>query len=250
MFIQVGCISGWKYETTPLTQGRLQGISVTLRNSTVSSINPFLTTTAKASELPSVGDTARSSTNYFISDITDILIAVSVNSLDAGPFIAAQYQVPFAFTNWNNHGVASAIGKRLGVASNSILTSYPSPEQVDFQQNITGEDSVTGLIRYTAATGNILAIDEGANVQVDMDNTIVIPISAGAVAGDTAIVVVMHELPILSVEGLLLDYTASILGNLPFLDPLPRATSVSIYRKVLSASDISQGDFTFVTLGS
>jgi hypothetical protein len=249
MFIQIGCISGWKYESSPVVNCNLQGVAVTLRNSTTSSINAFNPLGNKESELPSVGDTARSSAPFPINNINDLLLAASVNAYDNGPVLTAQYQVPIAFTGWANHGVASSIGKRLGVATNGVLTNYPIPEQVDFQQNFSGEDSLTTVIRYHANTGNILAVGNGTQVLVAAGTSITIPLYVSSLEGDTVIISLMHELNVTPPVGLILDYTDTILGNVTGLTDLERQTKLSLYRKVLTATDISNGSFTFETQG-
>ena len=245
-----GCISGAPASMVPVTDCVLQGIALTLRNSTASSIQPFLSTVNKVSENSDIGDFARSSTDYFISDNTDILIAASVNGKDNGPFLNTDYTVPIAFTNWDNHGLASAIGLRLGVASNDVLAAYPNPEQVDFQQNFAGEDSATMLIRYFSNSGFITYEDEGAQVLIEDDSTITLPIGPSSLAGDTVILVIMHELTLAQPVGFLMDFTTKIKGNSTGLSVLERNTSLTLYRKVLTASDIVAGSFTLNTFGS
>lgn len=250
MHFFAGCMSGAKASTVPVTDCALQGMTITLRNSTASKIQPWYSTVNKVSESSDIGDFARSSTDYYIADSSDILVAASVNAKDNGPFVATQYQVPGAFTNWDNHGSVSAIGLRLGVASNDVLGAYPSPEQVDFQQNFAGEDSATMLIRYYTSTGFITYVDEGTKVLVEDGSTLTLPIGASSVAGDTVVLVVMHELSLNQPDEFITDFTTKIKGNSIGLSALERNTSLTLYRKVLTSSDIVVGSFTLNTSGS
>lgn len=244
MFIQTGCISGWQSIDVPVTTCEMQGLALTLRNSTVSSIRRWIPTSNKEAELASVGDFARSSDNYYVADPTDILVAASVNAYDNGPVLSTEYSVPFAFTGWASHGTDDAIGLRLGVASNSLLDKYPDPEQVDFAQNFAGEDSLTTIIRYYASTGFITAIGSGTKVLAEDVSQITLPLHGSTIEGDTVLLVVMSELDLAIPTEFTWDYSDKIKGILPNLNELQRNTQLSIFRKVVTLEDLNEGEFT------
>jgi len=243
MFIQTGCISGWQSIDVPVTTCEMQGIALTLRNSTVSSIKHDTPKSRKDAQLASSGDAARSSDTYSTNSITQLLLAASVNAYDNGPVLTSQYQVPIAFTNWNNRGSVSGIGLRLGVATNET-PSITVPNQVDFQQNFNGEDSLTMITRYYSASGNITVVGSGTKVLAEDISQITIPLHGSTAEGDTVVLVVMSELDLAIPSGFNWDYTDKIKGILPNLNELQRNTQLSVFRKVVTLEDLNEGEFT------
>lgn len=244
MFIQAGCISGWQAISDPVTTCVMQGIAVTIRNSTVSAIRHWVPLGAKEAELSSVGDFARSSVEYAVPSDSHMLLAASVNAYDNGPFLEAEYSVPFAFTGWASQGDVSEIGLRLGVATNTFLPPSPSIAQVDFAQNFAGEDSLTMITRYYTSTGFISLVGSGPKVLASDVSQITLPLHGSTIAGDTVLLVVMSELGLATPSGFTWDYNDKIKGILPSLNELQRNTQLTVYRKVVDPEDIFNGEFT------
>jgi len=249
MFIQTGCISGWKSENIPVTSGVMQGIAVTLRNSTSSVIRYFTTNALRVATMPAYGDLARSSPEIAVASGDEVLVAASVNSYDNGPLTPTTYQVPVAFTNWTNQGTSVAIGLKLGVATNTS-PSPTTPNQVDFAQSFPGEDSVTAISRYYSSTGFISVVGSGSKILSSNVSSISLPLHASSVAGDTVLLIVMSQLPCAIPPGYTWDYYEKVLGNLPNQEPLQRNTQLSIFRKTLNAADITASSVQVSTLGS
>lgn len=251
MFIQTGCISGGKALESPPTSCELQGMAITIRNSTTSAIKRIeAPLTAKESESRESGDLITPTITYKTDLEGGLLLTASANAIDNGEVDTTFYRIPPEYFLWDMQGDLSDVGLRLSVGTSIIFYDAPYDPFVAFRTNFNGGDTITMVSHYRAASGEISVIGNGGREILSDVSEITLGINASSVAGDTVLLVIMSELGLAVPSGFTYDFASRAPGQLVELTSLERGTRLSVFRKALTAEDITAGEFTVLVNGA
>lgn len=239
-----GSVSGGPSRQAPVTTCWLQAAAITLRNDEPVTVFP---SSGSERSLREVGqDTTVRTIGSLSSDKTrNIRLAASTNgvaSTDSGSIYAAESNLNTP--DWKEVGTFLQEGPSnlLGMAYKESLITYAGATLTFFQIPAVEQDSIIWSEDYTSNIGT-LSVVGSVKTQSEEASSLTLTLPTGTIASDWVVFTVAHDQPIeLDTSGWTTDFTGSIRGTNPETPLGSKLRAITVFRKQITASDVTKGD--------
>ena len=244
MWILMGSVSGKKARTSVTLSRNICAGSMTLRGVGGYSISPLK---QEFTKYTSTGGEVHDVVGIYPASTNNLLIAASTDVF-ANTVGDTEYKINLTLSpDWVNLNTSPINGNRLsfGYKQSPIISMH----EVNYTHDAPYHDSIDWIGEYSTSSGSIGVVGS-SYVPPLVANHIDIPIHVNSVANDWLVFPVMHLVPVVTPLGCILDFTSKVKGTNPFTTDDLKQHSLTVFRKKLTASDITNGMITVTASGA
>lgn len=244
MWILMGSVSGKKARTSVTLTRNICAGSMTLRGVGGYSISPLKQEFVKYT---ATGGGTHNVVGLYTSSTNNLLIAASTDVF-ANTVGNTEYKINLGLSpDWINLNTSPSAGNRLSFGFKQSPSI--SRHEVNYTHDAPYHDSIDWISEYSTPAGSISIVGT-SYVPPLVANHIDIPIHVNSAANDWLVFPVMHLTPVNTPANCIIDFTAKVRGTNPFTTDDLKQHSLTVFRKKLTASDITNGIITVTSSGS
>ena len=244
MFIPYGCISGKAAKPSGALVGYMEAFSYRLKSTAGNSV--FL------EDQKFISHVGAEATNYIYAGarvnytgLGYVLLAATTNAYDLTPsdtFLGA-----IGGGGWSSNFSFSAAAFPHRLVTSDKVTGAVGTGITNFISNVPDQNNVSWTARFASNTQDVVITDSDYMGNGFTDNLVVN--YSGATVGETSIVVMGHQLSVTAPVGYTMIFSKNVVGSNTSVEPLASNHKITVYWKVLTAEDISNGFDIFYTQG-